>query len=232
MSIESFHDPVESEAGPESILVDLDAIAADADRRSHVMESGEERTSKLLDDIRPETPEDERVLADLKERLSALPAVREDLKSLTEAAALDTLLATIASPAEADDGTREEKVARVLADNPSLLETLVRGLAGVTQMNAPESEKHPIDHSAHERLASETKAILDELEAADKKLFKGVALRTAERVARAILSASTLGIGGLVYDSAKDVYVNMQKRKEIRARRKTLLQSASTHAMV
>lgn len=231
MSLESPHEYAEAEIGQESVFDEFDAIAADGGHRTAVMEAGETRVSEMLEGIHPQTPEDERMLAELNERLAELPASREDLKTVTQVAALDTLLSAIASPAEADDGTREERVARVLVDNPSLLETLVRGLAGVTQMNVPQLDKHPIDHSEHERLASETKAILDELEAADKKLFKGVALRTAERVARAILSASTLGIGGLVYDSAKDAYLNMQKRKEIRARRKKLLESASAYAM-
>lgn len=231
MSFETIPETSENEIGAESFSTELDDIVAGADHRISVMQSGEERASQTLDEIRPQTPEDEQALASLNERLAQLPEARKDLESVTQAAALDVLLRVLASPAEAADGTREEKLARVLADNPSLLETLARGLASATQMNVPAGETHPIDHSSHERLASETKAILDELEAADKKLFKGVLLRTAERVARAILSASTLGIGGLVYDSAKDALMNVQKRKEIRARRQKLLQESSARAL-
>jgi hypothetical protein len=230
MSLEFPYESAETEVESESILADIDAIVADADHKVQTMESRELHVSQLLKDIEPQTPEDERTLADLNERLAQLPESREDLSNVRHAAALDVLVKALATPAEADDGMRDEMLARVLADNPDMLKALLSRLSAVTQMTVPSGEAHIADHASHQKFAEDTKALLAELDATDKKLFKGVALRTLERVVRAALSAGTLGIGGLVYDSAKDALVNMQKRKEIRSRRQKLLDSASVRA--
>ncbi len=207
--------PIESGEGTDTLgLEGILQRAEDADAR---MRTDETHTAALFERIVPQNPEQEALLASLKERHAELPASREDLKNVANAAALDTVLKS--ATAEGAEGTvNAEQLAQVLANNPDLAQMILGALLNATQ----QGEKPHLDAGKMHELSDHVKEIVDEMDAADKKIFKGLALRTAERIARAVLSAATLGLGGIVYDTAKDAYASMKVRKQIREKRKAL----------
>jgi len=118
---------------------------------------------------------------------------------------------------------RETQAAQLIAKNPELAEMLMQRI-----LTASENLGHEGLYAAGKepKLVTEAKELLNELEGSDSKLFRGVALRTAERVTRALISASTLGIGAIVYDSTKDLYVSLRGRSERRTKQRLMTSAA------
>lgn len=195
------------------------------------MLADEMHLSTILNGITPQNAEQEKLLASLNARANGLAPIRENTRTAAQEAALSVTIKGMLDPAEGtDDSGREQLLAQMLKDNPDAAAMLIRGVLGATEglRVAGQGDVHHVDHAAH--LATEAKSILDELEASNKKLFRGLALRTTERVARAALSAATLGIGGIAYDTFKDVHASMAVRKEFRQKRKALLMSSGAFA--
>lgn len=113
----------------------------------------------------------------------------------------------------------ELQAARLMTKNPELADMLMQRIFAM-----PEHLGHEGSHTseANTKLRAEAKEVLQEMEGSDSKVFKGVALRTAERITRALISAGTLGVGGIVYDSAKDLYVNLRARSELRTKQRLM----------
>lgn len=187
------------------------------EEHAHVAEAAmTEREAELLrtlDDIRPETPDQEQILEALKERTLALSGPRLDLKVAAQTAALSVALEGIFSGTDRSDES-EAHAAQLLAKNPELAEMLMQRILGMSETRT------------HEELTKSAKELLGEMEGSDTKLFKGLALRTAERVTRALISASTLGIGTVVYDSAKDLYVILRERSALRTKQRLMTSAA------
>ncbi len=184
-----------------------ESIEEHAQTQETIMNEREADLLRTLDTIQPETPDQERILEALKERTLALSGPRLDLKVAAQTAALSVALEGILSANSiAPEG--ETYTARLLANNPELTEMLMQRILGVAE-GAPKSV-----------LIDSAKEVLAEMEGSDSKLFKGLALRTAERAARALISASTLGIGTVVYDSAKDLYISLRERSVSRTKQR------------
>lgn len=184
------------------------AIAQEA-----AMNAREADLLRTFDDIQPETPDQARILEALKERTLALSGPRLDLKVAAQTAALSVALEGILSGAENRSPGIEAHAAQLLAKNPELAEMLMQRI-----LSAPE---------ATPMLADSARELLKEMEGSDTKLFTGLALRTAERATRALISAGTLGVGAVVYDSAKDLYVSLKARSALRTKQRLMTSGAA-----
>lgn len=213
--------PTESAPGFE----DAESIEQHAQAEESVMSAREAELLRTLDDIRPETHDQERILEALKERTLALSGPRLDLKVAAQTAALSVALEGILSGAESRSPESEAHAAQLLAKNPELAEMLMQRILGASESLA-HAGAADVQGST---LIEGAKEVLREMEGSDTKLFKGLALRTAERVTRALISASTLGIGAVVYDSAKDLYVSLRARSALRTKQR-LMGSAAVAA--
>lgn len=212
---EAFPESIENvrfEAGPEALGTSSDTFEADAVSRAEVMSAREAELLRTLDAIHPETPDEERILAALRQRTAELAGPRLDLKVAAQTAALSVALEGLMSEEGTPSPESEAQAAQLIAKNPELAEMLMQRILAAHSLG---EHGLPVGGGTH-KLAEEAKALLDELEGSDSKLFKGLALRTAERVIRAVISATTLGIGGIAYDSAKDLYVSLHARSEVR----------------
>lgn len=222
MSLESFSSSIEAPEPAEQIpgLKEIEERVLSSHER---MERDESRVSTLLAGVVPENKEQEVRLASLQERAAELTATREDLTRAGNATMLDILLRNIqTAQQEGTDSQGIEQIRQVFTNNPELARTVLGGL-----LLATEEERVRLDAGRMQDLSEKVKEVAEEIEVSDKKIIKGLTLRTAERLARAIISASTLGIGGVVYDTAKDIVVSMQARKELRTRRAMLLNSSA-----
>ncbi len=227
MSFEHFGDSALEVNEPDSATNELMERASQHEVR---MAGNEASINRVIDDIHPETPEDHELVARLKERAADLAGPRHDLRMAAQAAALSVALHGIIDHKEGvSSGGQEAQIAGILSKNPDLAEMLVRGVLSAAQSLESHAHVHTEGDSGS-RLAEEAKEVLGEIEKSDKKLVQGLALRTAERVARAIVSASTLGVGAVVYDSLKDVYQSIRVHNDLRTKRKTLLMSSSALA--
>ena len=210
--------PLDAHTGTdiESVLT-AENIESHAETQEAVMNEREADLLRTLDTIQPETPDQERILEALYERTLALSGPRLDLKVAAQTAALSVALDGILSGNSiAPEG--EAYTARLLANNPELTEMLMQRILGTADNPEGGSQKSALIDSAKEVLA--------EMEGSDSKLFKGLALRTAERAARALISASTLGIGTVVYDSAKDLYISLRERSASRTKQRLMFSTA------
>ena len=224
MSFEHFGD---SAAGVRESHSSTSELMERAFQHEARMAGNEASLNRMIDDIHPETPEDQELVARLKERAAELTGPRHDLRMAAQAAALSVALHGIIDHKEGvSSEVQEVQIAGILSKNPELAEMLVRGVLSAAQNLEAHTHVHTEGDSGS-RLAEEAKEVLGEIEKSDKKLVQGLALRTAERVARAIVSASTLGIGAVVYDSLKDVYQSIRVHNDLRTKRKTLLMSSS-----
>lgn len=205
-----------------------ESIEQHANAQEAVMNEREADLLGTLDAIQPETPDQEQILAALKERMLALSGPRLDLKVAAQTAALSVALDGILSGNSiAPEG--EAYAARLLAKNPELAEMLMRRILGASENLSHEGLPAGSD-SRRIALANGAREVLAEMEGSDSKLFKGLALRTAERVTRALISASTLGIGMVVYDSAKDLYVSLKERSALRTKQRLMSSTAVSAA--
>lgn len=223
MSLES--SPAEHHESSVEIPEGLDGVLAHAAHLEEKMRAGETRAAESLRTLEASTPEEVERIVSLEARLKELPSSREDLATVARDTALSAVL-TDPSQESLSSEDRAELLANLLTNNPELARTLMQSLLG-----ASEGLRVAGQGGIEQKLPSfseEAKEILEEIDASDKKVFKGLALRTVERVVRAAISASTLGIGGIAYDTIKDVYASMRARKELRTRRASLL--ASGHA--
>lgn len=215
--------PLESSSPIES-APDFGSIEQHAHIAEDAMNAREAELLRTLDGIQPETPDQEQILEALKERTLALSGPRLDLKVAAQTAALSVALEGILSGAARSD-ENEAHAAQLLAKNPELAEMLMQRILGTTEGLAHEGL--PAGESASaSKLAQGARELLGEMEGSDTKLFTGLALRTAERVTRALISASTLGIGTVVYDSAKDLYVSLKARSELRTKQRLMSSAA------
>lgn len=210
---------------PDSIpeLATVESIEHHAQTLEHVMDEREAELLRTFETIQPQTPEQERVLEALKERTSALSGSRIDLRIAAQTAALTVALEGLMAGTEGHSPESERQAAQLMAKNPELADMLMQRIFAL-----PEHLGHEGSHAAEAstKLRTEAKEVLQEMEGSDSKLFKGVALRTAERITRALISASTLGVGGIVYDSAKDLYVNLCARSEQRTKQRLMASTA------
>jgi hypothetical protein len=212
-------------SSPDSIpeLATVESIEHHAHTLERVMDEREAELLRTFETIQPQTPEQERVLEALKERTSALSGPRIDLRIAAQTAALTVALEGLMAGAEGHSPESERQAAQLMAKNPELADMLMQRIFAL-----PEHLGHEGSHGAEAttKLRTEAKEVLQEMEGSDSKLFKGVALRTAERITRALISASTLGVGGIVYDSAKDLYVNLCARSEQRTKQRLMASTA------
>ncbi|MDQ1299717.1 MAG: hypothetical protein QG636_385 [Patescibacteria group bacterium] len=216
MSLESYG-PSGSDPVPE--LTTFDSIEHHAQTLESVMDEREAELLRTFETIHTQTPEQERVLEALKERTLALSGPRIDLKIAAQTAALTVALEGLMSGTEDRSPESELQAARLMTKNPELADMLMQRIFAM-----PEHLGHEGSHTseANTKLRAEAKEVLQEMEGSDSKVFKGVALRTAERITRALISAGTLGVGGIVYDSAKDLYVNLRARSELRTKQRLM----------
>lgn len=201
----------------------VEDIERHAQTQEEIMSARETELLSSFDDIQPETPEQERVLDALKQRALELSGPRLDLKVAAQTAALSVALEGLMSGTEGRSLEREAQAAHLIASNPELAEMLMQKILTVS-----EHLGHEGPHTTGNRgtLVAEAKGALSEMPDSDSKLYKGIALRTAERITRALISASTLGIGVIVYDTAKDLYVNLRARSEARTRQRLMTSAA------
>jgi|GEM_PF-5746780 len=226
----SFEQPADSTLETDESYSSTGEFIERASQHEARMASNEAEVSRMIDSIHPETPNDHELLARLKERAADLAGPRHDLRLAAQAAALSVALHGIIDHKEGvSSGGQEAHIAGMLSQNPELAEMLIRGVLSAAQNLESHAHVHSEGDSGS-RLAEEAKNVLSEMEKSDQKLVQGLALRTAERVARAVVSASTLGVGGIVYDSLKDVYQSIRARNEARAKRNSLLMSSSALA--
>lgn len=220
MSLES-HQSSSSDSLPE--LATVEHIELHAQTLEQVMDQREADLLRTFETIQTQTPEQESVLEALKERVLALSGPRIDLKIAAQTAALTVALEGLMAGTEHHSPESERQAAQLMTKNPELADMLMQRIFAM-----PEHLGHEGSHGAEAstKLRAEAKEVLEELEGSDGKLFKGVALRTAERITRALISASTLGVGGIVYDSAKDLYVNLRARSELRTKQRLMTSAA------
>lgn len=219
--------PLETSSPIDSVpdLSTLESLEAYAHAEEEVMNAHEADLLRTLDDIQPETPDQERILEALKERTLALSGPRLDLKVAAQTAALSVALEGILSGTESPAGENEARVAQLLAKNPELAEMLMQRILRASESFVHERPSGEGSASVA-TLAEGARELLGEMEGSDTKLFTGLALRTAERVTRALISASTLGIGTVVYDSAKDLYVSLRARSTLRTKQRLMASAA------
>ena len=225
MSFESFSSPIEASEQIEEVpgLKEIEERVLKSQER---METEESRLSTLLTSVVPENKEQEARLASLQERAAELQVTREDIVRAGNATMLDLLLQNIkATNEEGIDSQGVEQIRQILMNNPELARTVLGSL-----LMATEEERFHLETGRMQALSENVKEIAEEIDASDKKIIKGLTLRTAERLARAVISASTLGIGGVMYDTTKDIIVSMKARKELRTRRSRLLTSGAVIA--
>ncbi len=209
---------------PEDGIEERDAcVAADAAARESAMNDSESRVEAMLEQMGPGTPEEQETLDSLRSRLAALSEVREDLGTAARAADLASAFESMdgAKTGTSGQDTLETSVTGLLADYPLLAQMLVRRIQSAAEAHPAHAEPQSL------HLIKETGAILEEIETADRKLFKGVVLRTGERALRAGLSAMTLGIGGFAYDTLKDACLSIRAHQELRSKRRALLMNSS-----
>lgn len=211
----------ESAPGLETVET-VESIEQHASELEAAMDARERELLRTLEHIQPETPDQERILEALKERTLALSGPRLDLKVAAQTAALSVALEGLLSRAEHRSPENEAHAAQLLAKNPELAEMLMQRILGSSEhMGSPNEGSAP-----REKLVESAKELLGEMEGSDTKLFTGLALRTAERVTRALISASTLGIGTVVYDSVKDLYVSLRERSLLRTKQRLMSSAA------
>lgn len=213
-----YESPTPIESAPD--FENAESIEEHAHAQEEAMNAREADLLRTLDTIQPETPDQERILEALKERTLALSGPRLDLKVAAQTAALSVALEGLFSGAERSE-ENEARAAQLLAKNPELAEMLMQRI-----LNVSETQGHDAGSTPGAKLAERARDLLGEMEGSDTKLFTGLALRTAERVTRALISASTLGIGTIVYDSAKDLYVSLRARSELRTKQRLLSSAA------
>jgi hypothetical protein len=216
-------DTSDIESSPDPLTAE--GIEAHADAHEAAMNAREADLLRTLDALQPETPDQERILAALKERTLALSGPRLDLRVAAQTAALSVALEGLLSKDEDPSPEREAYAARLLAKNPELAEMLMQRILGAPEN--PEHTGHGAESPQRAALTKEARTALGEMEGSDTKLFKGLALRTAERVTRALIGASTLGIGTLVYDSAKDLCMVLRERSTARTKQRLMASTAA-----
>jgi len=212
--------PSDSESEP--ALASVESIELHAQKQEDTMSAREADLLRTFDDIHPETAEQEQVLAALKERTLALSHSRLDLKVAAQTAALSVALEGLMSGQDSRSPEHETQAAQLIAKNPELAEMLMHRILAI-----PENLGHEGSYGEkRSALVTEAKEVLKGMDGSDSKIYKGVAFRTAERVTRALISASTLGIGAIVYDSAKDLYVSLRSRSELRIKQRLMTSAA------
>ena len=215
------HQPSSPDSLPE--LATVEHIEHHAQTLEQVMDEREAELLRTFETIQPQTPEQERILEALRERTFALSGPRIDLKVAAQTAALTVALEGLMAGTEGESSESERHVVQLMTKNPELADMLMQRIFAM-----PEHLGHEGSHGAEAstKLRAEAKEVLEEMGDSDSKVFKGVALRTAERITRALISASTLGVGGIVYDSAKDLYVNLRARSEQRTKQRLMTSTA------
>lgn len=215
----SFEQPPSFDTGVENTPPGIEEILARSTAQAQEMHHDQGRLQRTLESIRPENEADQRTLDLLKERIDTLTAIREDVQAAAHNAALETAFRQLE---EAKDSVEIGDIMQVFETYPELAESFLAHVLEQKHIKAPSAQ-----------LVKDVESALEDLRGADGKVMKGLAVRTTERVIRAVISAGTLGIGAVVYDCVKDAYVSIRARNVQRARlRDSLMSSTSGHAVL
>lgn len=193
----------------------IEEILARSAATTERMQTGQERLHNTINAIRPENEADQQRLDALRERIDGLTATREDVSAAARNAALEAAFRQLEA---AKDSVEVEDIMQVFETYPELAETFLEHVLEQHHIKAPSAQ-----------LVKDVESALEDLKGSDGKVMRGLAMRTTERVVRAIISAGTLGIGAVVYDCVKDAYVTIRARGAQRTQlRKSLMNSGAS----
>lgn len=213
----SFEQPPTIDSGVESDA-SLEQILERGASQTERMGRDESHLYRTLENIRPENETDQRAIDSLRARIDGLSAVRGDVETAVRAVALETAVKNLENT---KDPVEVEDVMQVFDTYPELAEAFLEHVLETKHLKAPSAQ-----------LVKDVESAIDDFKGADGKMVRGLALRTTERVLRAVISAGTLGVGAVVYDCVKDAYVSIRARNTARARaREALMNSSSSAAL-
>lgn len=211
----SFEQPPSFDTGFESHDSSVDEILARGTTAAETMRGRQEGLHDAIKAIRPENEADQQRLDALRERIDGLTATREDVSAAARNAALEAAFRQLEA---AKDSVEVEDIMQVFETYPELAETFLEHVLEQHHIKAPSAQ-----------LVKDVESALEDLKGSEGKVMRGLAMRTTERVVRAVISAGTLGIGAVVYDCVKDAYVTMRARGAQRTQlRKSLMNSGAS----